>query len=239
MDLRGNTGKVRTIALPRGSRARGSVAANGPAMMPAFLPRHLPSLLRPCSLLLLPAALLACGGGIASSSADGGPGSDAGPGADAIACDPPQPSWALGASQFDQRCAVDTDCEPVYLGPDACDDPGAGNCACPNAAIARSSASAYESALDAINTSASCQACRTSPGGCDCAAPLVYCNAGTCAVCLSPGPNGTCAPTSLDGGAACQVNSDCHKTSPDECTICTDTTLVCHAGECVCACQVD
>ena len=187
------------------------------------------------------AALFACGGNLVSSTPapDGGPNRDTGVvDADGSSCGTPQPSWALTASEFSVSCAADSDCEDVYLGDDACGGSPGGICLCPNGAISRSSDAAYQNARAAITNSPSCMACQGAVGGCFCPAAPVFCNAGTCAVCTTPGPGGTCNDKPTDGGAGCQINSDCHKSSPDECNICSNSSLVCHAGACVCACQV-
>ncbi|MBS2026605.1 MAG: hypothetical protein JST54_01770 [Deltaproteobacteria bacterium] len=48
----------------------------------------------------------------------------------------------------------------------------------------------------------------------------------------------TGASSSGSSTGGCVVDSDCHRSGPDECNICTDMRLVCDQGACVCACQV-
>lgn len=63
----------------------------------------------------------------------------------------------------------------------------------------------------------------------------------TLSLSLGCGPvEGTLLP---DGGlvtAACVLDTDCHKSNPDECNICpaASSNLVCSAGHCTCACSV-
>ncbi len=71
------------------------------------------------------------------------------------------------------------------------------------------------------------------PAGAHCSPPAGYCDlgGGACSLGACPSDAGPDAP-------GCVVNSDCHKSNPDECNICMDMSLVCHEGACMCACQV-
>lgn len=73
------------------------------------------------------------------------------------------------------------------------------------------------------------------PAGAHCLPPASYCDlgGGACLLGACPADAGTDAPA-----PECVVNSDCHKSLPDMCNICKDMSLVCHAGKCMCACQV-
>jgi hypothetical protein len=75
------------------------------------------------------------------------------------------------------------------------------------------------------------------PAGAHCAPIPSYCDHGdgTCTLGTCPADGG---PVDATPGTGCHVDGDCHKSNPDECTICVDTRLVCYQGSCVCACQV-
>lgn len=101
------------------------------------------------------------GGGSSGSSGSSGPSSSSG-GA----------GTQVHASDFDQTCKVASDCAAIYEG-EVCTP-----CPCPNAAIATSQASSYQSKVTSIRAT-----CGPMPGiACQCAARVPACAGSKCGV---------------------------------------------------------